>query len=83
MEEGPVRSRNTLINLGGGGGRHKQSTVRVGAQAMRRGRKEMEKSDFSFSSFGAATMVFGLIVTQQSSLWGTVMQTILFFGPKL
>ena len=58
---------------GGGAGlesRHKnqpveamhQSNVWADAQIGRRRRKENEKSDFSFLSFGTATMVFALVL---------------------
>ena len=39
-----------------------QSTVWADAQVGRRRRKEKEKSDISFLSFGAATMVFALVL---------------------
>ena len=39
-----------------------QSTVRADAQVGKRRRKEKERLDFSFLSFGAATMVFALVL---------------------
>ena len=43
--------------------------------------EEMEKSDFSSLSFGAATMAFGLAATQQSTHWDAATQIIFLCGP--
>ena len=46
-----------------------------GAQARRR-RKEKGKSDFFFPSPDAATMVFAIVATKQSTCGGAAIQTI-------
>ena len=45
--------------------------------------KEKEKSDFSSLSFNAATVAFGLALTQQSTRGGAVIHTIVLFGSAL
>ena len=59
---------------------HKQYTVRAGVWTMRRRRKEKEKSELSSSSFGSATMVFGLTEIQQPTHQSAAIQTIFLFG---
>ena len=60
-----------------------QYTLRAGVWVRRRRRKKKEKSELSSSSFGAATVVFGLTATHQSTHWGAAIQTIFLFGSAL
>ena len=45
--------------------------------------KEKGKSDFSSLSFDAATVAFGLALTQQSTRGGAAIQTLFLFGSAL
>ena len=45
--------------------------------------KEKRKKDFSSLSFNAATVAFGLALTQQSTRGGAAIQTNLLFGSAL
>ena len=45
--------------------------------------EEKRKSDFSSLSFDAATVAFGLALTQQSTRGGAAIQTIFLFGSAL